>query len=93
VKDGQFIGDCLVLSAETVHNFDSHIPLIKLVMKEGKRVQEPDILHDIATRTAASVASLPAEIRQLNNPISPPVQISTDLQSLTKKTQKTQKSQ
>ncbi len=90
VKDGQFIGDCLGLSAETVHNFDSHIPLIKLVMKEGKRVQEPDSLHDIATRTAASVASLPAEIRQLNNPISPPVQISTDLQSLTKKTQKSQ---
>ena len=88
IKDGQFIGDCLGLSAETVHDCDFHIPLMKLVVKEGKRVQEPESLDEIAKRTAASVASLPAEIRQLNNPISPPVEISTDLQSLTQKTKK-----
>ena len=90
VKNGQFIGDCLGLSAENVHNCDSYIPLIKLVVKEGKRVEEPDSLDDIAKRTAASVASLPPETRQLNNPISPPVEISTGLQSLTQKTKKSQ---
>ena len=90
VKNGQFIGDCLGLSAENVHNCDSYIPLIKLVVKEGKRVEEPDSLDDIAKRTAASVASLPPETRQLNNPISPPVEISTGLQTLTKKTKKSQ---
>ena len=90
VKNGQFIGDCLGLSAENVHNCDSYIPLIKLIVKEGKRVEEPDSLDDIAKRTAASVASLPPETRQLNNPISPPVEISTGLQSLTQKTKKSQ---
>ena len=90
VKNGQFIGDCLGLSAENVHNCDSYIPLIKLVVKEGKRVEELDSLDDIAKRTAASVASLPPETRQLNNPISPPVEISTGLQSLTQKTKKSQ---
>ena len=88
VKDGQFIEDCLGLSAETVHNCDFHIPLMKLVFKNGKRVQKPESLDDIAKRTTASVASLPPETRQLNNPISPPVEISTGLQSLTKKTKK-----
>ena len=41
VKDGQFIGDCLGLSGEIIHNCDSHIPLMKLVFQEGKRVQKP----------------------------------------------------
>lgn len=90
VKNGQFIGDCLGLFAETIHNCDSQIPLMKLVLKEGKPVHEPDSLDDIAKRTAASVASLPPETRQLDNPISPPIKISTELQSLTKKTQKSQ---
>ena len=88
IKDGKFIGDSLGLFAETVHKFDCHIPLMKLVMKEGKRVQEPETLDEIAKRTAASVASLPAEIRQLNNAIAPPVEISKALQSLTQKTKK-----
>ncbi|MEG4284774.1 nicotinate phosphoribosyltransferase [Microcoleus sp. A006_D1] len=88
VKNGQIIGDCLGLSEETLHNWDSYIPLMKLIVKEGKRVQESESLEAIAKRTAASVASLPPETRQLNNPISPPVEISTDLQTLTQKTKK-----
>ena len=88
VKDGQIIGDCLGLSGETIHNSDDHLPLMQLVIKEGKRVQEPEILEEIAKRTAASVASLRPETRQLDNPISPPVKISTDLQNLTQKTKK-----
>ena len=89
LKDGQILRDCLGLAEETLHNCDS-IPLMKLVFHGGKRVQQPESLEDIAKLTAASVASLSAETRQLNNPISLPVEISTGLQSLTKKTQKSQ---
>ena len=88
LQDGQIIGDCLGLSGENMHNWDSHIPLIQLVVKDGKRLHGQESLEDIAKRTAASVASLPSETRQLNNPISPPMEISTDLHSLTQKTRK-----
>ncbi|TAG40228.1 MAG: nicotinate phosphoribosyltransferase, partial [Oscillatoriales cyanobacterium] len=88
MKDGEIIGDCLGLAADNIYNSEHHLPLMQLVVKDGKRLHEPESLEDIAKRTAASVASLPAETRQLNNPISPPMEISTDLQTLTQKTKK-----
>lgn len=88
IENGEILGDCLGLSGETIKRCDSYIPLMNLVVKEGKRVQNQESLDDIAKRTAASVASLRPETRQLDNPISPPVEISTDLQSLTQKTKK-----
>jgi nicotinate phosphoribosyltransferase len=88
IENGEILGDCLGLSGETIKNCDSYIPLMNLVVKEGKRVQNQESLDDIAKRTAASVASLRPETRQLDNPVSPPVEISTDLQSLTQKTKK-----
>lgn len=88
IENGEILGDCLGLSGENINNCASHIPLMKLVVKDGKRVQNQESLEDIAKRTAASVASLRPETRQLDNPISPPVEISTDLQSLTQKTKK-----
>jgi nicotinate phosphoribosyltransferase len=87
-QNGKLLGDCLGLCGEENQISDFHIPLMELVFKDGKRVQEPESLEDIAKRTAASVASLPAQTRQLDNPISPPVEISTDLLSLTQKTKK-----
>lgn len=87
-QNGKFLGDCLGLCGEENQISDFYIPLMELVFKDGKRVQEPESLEDIAKRTAASVASLPAQTRQLDNPISPPVEISTDLLSLTEKTKK-----
>ena len=88
IENGEILGDCLGLSGETLKNCDSYIPLMNLVVKEGKRVQNQESLDDIAKRTAASVASLRPETRQLDNPISPSVEISTDLQTLTQKTKK-----
>ena len=88
IENGEILGDCLGLSGENINNCDSYIPLMNLVVKEGKRVQNLESLDDIAKRTAASVASLRPETRQLDNPISPSVEISTDLQSLTQKTKK-----
>ncbi|TAD84647.1 MAG: nicotinate phosphoribosyltransferase [Oscillatoriales cyanobacterium] len=86
IKDGQILGDCLGLSEEKPQNCDASITLMKLVVKEGKRLYGQESLEAIAKRTAASVASLPAATRQLNNPILPPVEISTDLQNLTNQT-------
>lgn len=86
IKDGQILGDCLGLSEEKLDNYDASLTLMKLVVKEGKRLYGQDSLEAIAKRTAASVASLPPATRQLNNPISPPVEISTDLQNLTNQT-------
>ncbi|MBE9124462.1 nicotinate phosphoribosyltransferase [Tychonema sp. LEGE 07199] len=88
LQNGQILGDCLALCGEENQLSEFHIPLMELVFKDGKRVQKPEILEDIAKRTTASVASLPAQTRQLDNPISPPVEISTDLLSLTQKTKK-----
>jgi nicotinate phosphoribosyltransferase len=88
IQDGEIVRDRLGLLAEEINNPDSQVALMKLVFKEGKRVQGPESLEAIAKRTAASVASLPAKIRQLDHPISPAVEISTDLQSLIQKTQK-----
>lgn len=88
IENGQILGDCLGLSGETIHNCDAYIPLMELVVKDGKRVQNQESLEEIAKRTAASVASLRPETRQLDNPISPSVEISTDLQTLTQKTKK-----
>ncbi|MGB3262811.1 MAG: nicotinate phosphoribosyltransferase [Microcoleus sp.] len=88
IQNGEILGDCLGLFGEENKNPDSHIPLMKLAVKNGKRVQKQETLEDIAKRTAASVASLPAATRQLDNPISPPVEISTDLLNLTRKTKK-----
>lgn len=63
-------------------------PLLQLFIKEGQRLQPPEDLTTIRQRTTATVASLPKQVRQLENPISLQVEISTELQQLTQKTKK-----
>ncbi|KAF3891149.1 nicotinate phosphoribosyltransferase [Tolypothrix bouteillei VB521301] len=63
-------------------------PLLELFMKEGQRVRSPENIAQIRQRTTASVASLPEEVRQLNNPTSVPVNISIPLEELTQQTRK-----
>jgi nicotinate phosphoribosyltransferase len=58
-------------------------PLLQLFIKEGQRLQPPEDLATIRQRTTTTVASLPEQVRQLENPISLQVQISTELQLLT----------
>lgn len=62
-------------------------PLLQLVVKQGQRLQKPESLADIRERTAVSVASLPAETRDLDNPLPLPVEFSAALQELTQRTQ------
>jgi nicotinate phosphoribosyltransferase len=64
---------------------DEH-PLLQLVMKQGERVQMEEKLKEIRERTAVSVASLPEEVRRLDNPQSLEVEISAALQELTQRT-------
>lgn len=75
--------DCLGLATEAPNDTQ---PLLQLVMQHGKRVQQPETLAQIRDRTANSVASLPDITRQLDQPIALPVEISPQLQQLTKKT-------
>lgn len=92
-ENGQLKEDYLGLvneedvSDRTDQGLNYPIKLIELVVKAGKRVQEPETLAAIAKRTAASVSSLPKEIRRLENPSLPPMKISQKLQELTEKTQ------
>ncbi len=57
-------------------------PLLQLVVKEGQRVQLSESLAEIRDRTAATVASLPLECRDINTPISCEVEISPRLHGL-----------
>jgi nicotinate phosphoribosyltransferase len=78
--------DYLALFDENYQGSYPHLlPLMQLVMQQGKRLQPPETLEEIAQRTAASVAALPAEIRRLDQPISSPLQVSQALQQLTEK--------
>lgn len=60
-------------------------PLLQIVFKQGQRVHPSETLAAIRERTRVSVASLPLEIRQLDNPTSLKVEISEHLQQLTSK--------
>ena len=65
-------------------------PLLQLVMKQGETVQLPESLAEIRSRTAASVASLPDECRDIDNPVPVSVEISASLQELTERTRNEQ---
>jgi nicotinate phosphoribosyltransferase len=84
-ENGQVQGDRLGLITESLQ--DEH-PLLQLVMKQGERTQLPETLDEIAERTAQSIASLPAQTRQIQQPISPPVEPSAELMALTQRTRK-----
>jgi nicotinate phosphoribosyltransferase len=56
--------------------------LLQPVMKNGKRINAPETLETIQKRTRASVVSLPHSTRQLDNPLSVPVNISNALENL-----------
>ncbi|NET42172.1 nicotinate phosphoribosyltransferase [Okeania sp. SIO2B3] len=93
LENGQLKQDYLGLmdedvSNQTEHQTDSFIKLMVQVVHNGKIVQKSENLEAIAKRTAASVASLPPEIRSLENPNLLPMKISDNLQELTQKTRR-----
>ncbi len=60
-------------------------PLLQLVVKQGQRIYSSN-LEEIRARTAASVAALPTETRQIDNPVPLRVDVSAALLELTEET-------
>jgi nicotinate phosphoribosyltransferase len=79
-ENAQILTDRLALAEETASSNEQ--PLLELVMEAGQPVKTPETLEIIRQRTQASVASLPVRTRQLDDPISVPVNISNALESL-----------
>ncbi|MGB6296010.1 MAG: nicotinate phosphoribosyltransferase [Rivularia sp. (in: cyanobacteria)] len=79
---GEMKKDTLGLVSE---NYPDKQPLLKLFMKDGRRLEVPCTIGTIRKRTAASVASLSSQIRNLDSE-SVSVEISTSLQQLTEQT-------
>jgi nicotinate phosphoribosyltransferase len=77
---GIVTGDRLGLAVESADG--DEIPLLELVMKEGKRLDASASLETIQQRVRASVTALPANVRQLQSTASVPVTISKPLQTL-----------
>lgn len=84
-ENGEIQSDKLGLIDES---FQGEQALLQLFLNQGKRVRHPASLAEICDRTRASVASLPTATRQLNQPQSIPVEISSGLRELTEKTKR-----
>jgi nicotinate phosphoribosyltransferase len=82
--DGTFGGDRLALANEAPTA--SETPLLQKVMQAGKRLWEAESLEAIAQRTRTAVQSLPAALRQVENPASLDLIVSEALQQLTEQT-------
>ncbi|BAY87081.1 nicotinate phosphoribosyltransferase [Calothrix parasitica NIES-267] len=83
--EGQLKSDTLGLFSE---NHPGKQALLNLCMKDGQRLEPSCTIKSIRKRTAASVASLPAYIKDINSPKSTEVEISVSLQELTGKIKK-----
>ncbi|MDY6897964.1 MAG: nicotinate phosphoribosyltransferase, partial [Cyanobacteriota bacterium] len=86
--EGQLKSDTLGLFSE---NHPGKKPLLKLFMKDGKRLEQPNPINEIKKISSASVTSLPPHIRNIDSPTSIPVEISPYLQKLTKQIKKSTK--
>ena len=79
VVNGKIKSDRLGLKDEEVK--DNEQSLLQIVMQDGKSKPIPT-LKQIGQRTAASVASIPYPVRQITNPDTFPIEISSELESL-----------
>ncbi|MBE9158355.1 nicotinate phosphoribosyltransferase [Nodosilinea sp. LEGE 06152] len=82
----QAVGDRLGLVDETAASGEQ--PLLQLVVKQGQPLQGLESLDAIAARTAASVASLPLSVRQLEHPATYEVALSNALEDLAARTRR-----
>ncbi len=93
-EQGQAVGDRLGLMVEqrsaepSPDALTGEQPLMQLVMQQGQRLHPTETLETIAQRTARSVASLPTTVRQIDEPVSFPVEPSTALLDLIAQTQR-----
>ena len=85
-QDEKVIGDRLALTIEG--SSPGEIPLLQRVMHGGERLAAPESLDAITARTAATVQSLPIDVRRLQAPASLSVEVSHGLTQLTEHTRK-----
>ncbi|MBV9387193.1 MAG: nicotinate phosphoribosyltransferase [Chroococcidiopsidaceae cyanobacterium CP_BM_ER_R8_30] len=85
LEGGQLKRDRLGLVSESP---EQEMPLLQVVMKQGQRIYEPETLEEIRVRTAASVAALPSQTRQIDEPMPLLVDVSGALMELTEQTRK-----
>lgn len=83
--DGQLKTDTLGLVSE---NHPGKQPLLNLFMKAGKRLEPSSSIKLIRKQTAASIASLPSAILNIDSSKSVEVEISSSLQQLTNQIKK-----
>jgi len=96
--DGKLQGDRLGLATEKPSHRpglssdpssrEPEIPLLQRVYQDGQRLQPWEPLEKIAQRTRAAVDSLPAPTRSLVDPKAITVEISTELETLTRNTRR-----
>ena len=79
-EEGKLKTDTLGLFSE---NYPGKQHLLKLFMKNGQRLEPSNTIKTIRKRTAASVASLPEHMKNIDSSKSIAVEISTPLQELT----------
>jgi len=79
-KDNIFAADQVTLEDELVEA----VPLIKLVMKNGKRCIDALSIQEIRDETKRQLNQLPESLKQLSKAESYPVEISSRLQNLAK---------
>ena len=84
--DGTLKHDRLGLMEETP--LPGEIPLLAKVMADGKCLKLPESIETIATRVQHNVERLPAQLRQVQDPAAPPVELSPALTTLVEKTRK-----
>jgi nicotinate phosphoribosyltransferase len=84
LQAGCWRGDRLGLSTEPAAA--GELPLLQPVMRQGKRLQAPESIDQIAARTAASVATLPLAARAVDTPQVLEAALSPGLRQLTEAT-------
>jgi nicotinate phosphoribosyltransferase len=72
-----FAGDLVTAADEPA---SGTIPILELVMSEGKRVDAPEPLDAIRERSRATLAALPEGVKRLRDPDSYPVRFSEQLE-------------
>jgi nicotinate phosphoribosyltransferase len=78
-RNGRFERDLIACTGE---RFDSAEPLLRCVMREGKRLTPSPPLSDVRRRARELVACLPQEVRRLQDAAEYPVEFSAELRAL-----------
>lgn len=78
--DLQIYSDRLGLMEESSQNCE--VPLLELVMEQGKPIHQPESLKTIQQRTRTNVTRLPSSSRQITEPNALPFTLSSKLENL-----------